>query len=96
MSDETIKRQLQELSTELAGHEKRLHEQAMRLVEGTHARIVSDWNGQPYGSSRPSRRGQVLAIEHIGLMHPIGVYVKDFPYDSPPLLADVEFITEQA
>lgn len=66
---------------------------ADRLVTGRKVKIVGDWNGQPYGSSRPSRKGQVFTAAGISLNGQwSSIQIKEYPYDAPPYLNQVEFI----
>lgn len=67
---------------------------AALLLRGRKVRIVSDYNGQPYGHSRPSMRGR---LGEIVLVHMTGedceVWLKDLQYGYPALsLSELEFI----
>jgi len=38
------------------------YDQAKAIVKGRKVRIISDYNAQPYGSSKPSLRGEIVTI----------------------------------
>jgi hypothetical protein len=45
------------------------------LLVGRSAKIMSDYNGQPYGSSKPSMKGQIKSITDVHLDAHSGVSV---------------------
>lgn len=47
----------------LAREHKAINREAQKIVKGRQARVVSKFNGQPYGSSRKPLTGQCLLIE---------------------------------
>jgi hypothetical protein len=60
MSDDTLTRVQSHFEAAVTAHRN-----ARELLAGRNAKIISDYNGQPYGSSRKSMKGQVLAIEDV-------------------------------
>ena len=94
LSDAEIRELLHDYEQQIAALELR----AVNLVKGRKVRIVGDWNGQPYGSSKPSRTGKVFTATGVSLSghQPYGswsgVQVEEHPYDAPPYLRDVEFL----
>lgn len=42
-----------------------LEQEANELVAGRKARIISDYNGQPYGHSKFSMKGKIIKINNI-------------------------------
>jgi hypothetical protein len=75
MSDRLLGRRIKkfDLKEELA---KLLKEQAdlqlraSALVTGRPVRILSDYNGQPYGRSRRSMKGREMTVERVGTIDP--------------------------
>lgn len=57
-SDRVIKRRL----AELAEAYRKLDAEAQALCQGRTVRIVSDFNGQEFGRSKPSLRGKTLEL----------------------------------
>ena len=45
------------------------------LVVGRSVCIASDWNGQPWGRSRPSMRGQTMVVERARLDPHWGIFL---------------------
>lgn len=59
MNDQETKRELLRILTEAKALQLRLD----TLVAGRKVKVISDFNGQPYGRSRRSLRGQTLTVE---------------------------------
>jgi hypothetical protein len=74
MSDRLLGRHLKfDLKEELAKLVKAQNDLRMRatsLVIGRPVRILSDYNGQPYGRSRPSMKGREMTVERVGSIDP--------------------------
>ena|SRR5271167_804509 len=61
------------LKTELAKllqDQAELDTRADALVSGRPVRILSDFNGQPYGRSRRSMKGREMTVERVGSIDP--------------------------
>lgn len=59
MTDADIKRELLKINAEMDTLQLKLD----TLVAGRKIRVLSNYNGQPYGRSRKSLHGQVLTVE---------------------------------
>jgi hypothetical protein len=70
VSDKDIKRELKRLKLEA----EILQLKADSLVIGRPVRILSDYNGQPYGRSRRSLRGETRTAERVHI-DPHGIYL---------------------
>jgi len=66
MTDKDIKRELKRLKLDA----DILKLKADTLVIGRPVRILSDYNGQPYGKSRKSLKGTVMTVERVGTIDP--------------------------
>lgn len=89
-SDAQVK---QELSL-LAWQYRQLCDKATLVAVGRKVRIVSDFNGQPYGRSKKSLRGKILTINSVHLYQDDRV---SFCCDDPSVQAgfdmlDMEFV----
>jgi hypothetical protein len=47
-----------------------LHQKANALVVGRPVRILSEYNGQPYGRSRRSMKGREMTVESVASIDP--------------------------
>lgn len=65
-----VKFDLKEELAKLVRDQADLRLRADALVVGRPVKIVSDYNGQPYGRSRKSMRGKVMTVERIGSIDP--------------------------
>ena len=95
MTDAETKAALTALAVEYDEFCKQLHDRAMEIVGGRKVRIVSNWNGQPFGESRPSRYGQEFTVDQVSVSNgPSWVYIgiAEHQYDAPPRLNEVEFL----
>lgn len=54
---------------------KALHARLERLVKGRKIRVAGDWNGQPWGRSKPSKRGKEYVVRGAGLDVQWGVFL---------------------
>jgi hypothetical protein len=82
-----------ELLSDYEAQIEALKQKANALVQGRSVEIIGDWNGQPHGTSRPSRRGQVLTAKEVSLSgYWSGVTITEYEYDAPPYLRDVRFV----
>lgn len=92
MGSEMSDKELREL---LADYERQINDlqaKANALVAGRRVLITGDWNGQPHGSSRPSRKGKIFTAHTIYLNgFWSGLSIQEYPYDCGPYLRDVEF-----
>jgi hypothetical protein len=74
MSDRLLGRRIKfDLKEELAKLVKAQDDLRMRatsLVIGRPVRILSDYNGQPYGRSRKSMKGREMTVERVGSIDP--------------------------
>ena len=74
MSDRLLGRRIKfDLKEELAKLVKAQDDLRMRatsLVIGRPVRIISDYNGQPYGRSRKSMKGREMTVERVGSIDP--------------------------
>lgn len=52
------------------------HNLAESMLKGRSIRIVSDYNGQPYGSSKPSLCGQECVVEQVNFDMQWGISLK--------------------
>lgn len=43
----------------------RLEEEANALLVGQKVRVLTDYNGQPYGSSKPSLKGHIFTVTSV-------------------------------
>src|ERR1700675_4293680 len=74
MSDRLLGRRIKfDLKEELAKLVKAQDDLRMRatsLVIGRPVRILSDYNGQPYGRSKKSMKGREMTVERVGSIDP--------------------------
>lgn len=66
-------------------------------VRGRKIRILSDYNGQPYGNSKPSQKGAICSVMHtvFDYHHGWQLQLAEFAYGHPfILMSDVEFVTQ--
>ncbi len=59
--DKAIKDQIAKISCRING----LQNHAVVLLKGKRVKIISDYTGQPFGSSRPSLKGHEFNIEAV-------------------------------
>jgi hypothetical protein len=59
MTDVELKARLRALALQC----KALHDEAQALCRGREAKVVSGFNGQEFGRSKPSLRGKTLVVE---------------------------------
>lgn len=65
MNDTDIKTKLRELHSEA----RELERKATTQVAGLKAMITSNYNGQPYGRSKPSMKGKIVTVTDCYLDH---------------------------
>ena|SRR5271157_1663306 len=65
-----IKFNLKDKLAELIQDQQNLQLKASALVIGRPVRILSDYNGQPYGRSRKSMKGREMTVERVGSIDP--------------------------
>lgn len=59
----------------------KINQDAKELIQGREMKILSDYNGQPYGSSKPSLKGKIFRVESVSIegdgcqLLPKGMYV---------------------
>jgi hypothetical protein len=58
---------IQRRLAELAAQCQKLHEEANALCKGKSVKVVSNFNGQEFGRSKKSLRGEALLIEYVCL-----------------------------
>lgn len=64
-----------------------------QALVGRCVRVTSDHNGQPYGHSRRSWRGEVCRIKsiHVDLDHGVSLCLEGHEYECPIWANEVEF-----
>ena len=65
-----IKFDLKEELAKLVREQDDLRMRASALVTGRPVRILSNYNGQPYGRSRKSMKGREMTVERVGSIDP--------------------------
>jgi hypothetical protein len=71
---------------------KVIRDKVSEMLIGRQARIISNFNGQPYGTSKPSLKGKVITVKAISI-DSYGCQVWDGNFDHVYLLIDeVEFL----
>lgn len=55
----------QERANDIGRQMSKLEDEVCQLLMGKKARIISNYNGQPYGRSKKSMNGQVRTIEGV-------------------------------
>lgn len=90
----TVDKQAHADLTRLGREHKALVREAAKIVKGRQARVVSNFNGQPYGSSRKPLTGQCLLIEGACLNDDgsVSLYTLDPRVNAGFGLADVEIL----
>ena len=48
----------------IAGEQRRLLDSVRKLVQGKRVRIIGNWNGQPIGCSKPSKKGCEYTVKN--------------------------------
>jgi hypothetical protein len=88
MDDKEIKHQLRRIKLEA----EIIRLKANALVIGRPVRIISDYNGQPYGRSRRSLQGETRTVEraHIDTHGATSLFLRDERLSIP--VEEVEFL----
>jgi len=69
-----------------------IYQLAKKVVTGRMVKILSNYNGQPYGSSRPSMKGEVVAVTGVCPGSDLQLWL--LGYNCSISLDEVEFIDE--
>jgi len=75
-------------------HVQSINDDANRALKGVRVRIVSDYNGQPYGRSKPSLKGTICTVDSVSIDdNRAHIFLKEYLYGHPSVgLNDIEFI----
>ncbi len=105
MTDKEIKKELKVIGENIQSHNEtiaRLEKSASDLVKDKNYKIVGNYNGQPYGKSRPSLKGKIFTVinGYDLSFHDWSMSWTMTPYRSPACnncscdLDDIEFLEE--
>ena len=68
-------------------------ERMTKEFKGRKVRIISDYNGQPFGSSKKALKGKVMTIKYIWFSVHCSIFVEGYQIPLSP--SDVELVEEQ-
>lgn len=96
---ENLKQILHQKIQEIKDKEQEIEVLQKFLLEnfkGKKIRIISDWNGQQFGTSKPSKKGKIYTIDLIGVYNgKLSVFTTNFNLCGLYYPKDFEFVEDQ-